>query len=219
MSADDHLHPQLFSGFGRPVNRPAAVEREQQPWGRDVSIGPPKPRSETPMPNARLGPTEQLPMFMSAREIKEQYQPLDADRYGATGTNARTTRSSGGGEYATARTWQEHHTRRTTGGSKLYLAGEGIESDEQLWERKAEEADDYGLANDIREEGVQKPVSLGRQFGEMGKPQVVGGHHRIAVMGEEAPDELMPVLHYESFHHARMQGQHAEKGRGGYRYT
>lgn len=158
-------------------------------------------------------------MFMSAREIQAKYQPLDADRAGLNGSNEHTTWSSGGGDNPTARSWRGHNTRRTTGGSKLYMSSGEPETDEQLWERKAEEADDYGLASEIREEGVLKPVSLGSQFGESGKPQIVGGHHRIAVMAEEAPDELMPVLHYDSFHEARMQGQNAEKGRGGWRYT
>jgi hypothetical protein len=159
-------------------------------------------------------------MFMSAREIQAKYQPLDADRGGQNGSNDWTTLSSGGGEYPTARSWGGHHTRRTsTGGSKYYKRTEGPETDEALWERKAEEADDYGLANEIREEGVQHPVSLGREMGSMGKPQIVGGHHRIAVMAEEAPDELMPVLHFQSFGQARREGEDAKKGRGGYRYT
>lgn len=161
----------------------------------------------------------QLKMFMSANEIMAQYQPLDADRYGGD-EEEHTTYSSGGGEYPTARSWQQHHTRRTEGGSKLYIRGGEPESDEQLWERKAEEADDYGLRGEIEEEGVRKPVTLGTQFGDSGKPQVVGGHHRIATMADIAPDELMPVLHVQGgLHQARMEGQNAERGRGGWRYT
>jgi len=200
MAAHDHLHPQLFSGYGRPESpaQPAAAPTRQ--------AGP--------------GPG-QLPMFMSARDIQHQYQPLDADRLGGyedEHANPHTTWSSSGGNNPTQRNWRGE-TRRSQGGSKMHDRYPALESDQELWNRKAEEAGDYGLHEDIMEHGVQKPVSLGQQFGNSGKPQVVGGHHRIAVMGEESPDELMPVLHFKSFGDARMQGANAEKGRGGWKYT
>jgi hypothetical protein len=91
----------------------------------------------------------QLKMFMSADEIMSSYQPLDADRIGNEGTE-RTTYSSGGGDYPTARTHGAAlNTRRTTGGSKLYRGSGRPESDEEVWSRKGEEAWDYGLAQDI----------------------------------------------------------------------
>lgn len=65
----------------------------------------------------------------------------------------------------------------------------GPETNDELWERKANEAWDEGLAQGIIEHGVKKPVSLGQAVGSEGKPQIVGGHHRLAVMREESPDE------------------------------
>jgi hypothetical protein len=51
--------------------------------------------------------------------------------------------------------------------------------------------------------GVHSPINLMETKGELGKPQVAGGHHRVAVMLNERPDELMPVLHNEDFGQAR----------------
>jgi hypothetical protein len=163
----------------------------------------------------------QLKMFMSAKEILSQYQPLDADRLDLG--SGQTTKDPGSWELnPTART-PSQHTRRTTGGSKLYKRrgrSKAVETDEQLWERKSEEAWDRGLAQSIIDKGVKKPVSLGTRIGESEKPQIVGGHHRIAVMAEEAPNELMPVIHYEGgLHQARQENERARKGLGGYRYT
>ena len=159
----------------------------------------------------------QLKMFMSADEIMRHYQPLDADRLGQ-GDWSAVTSGRAGSDAPTARTWAGHNTMRNSEGRKLY-AEDRLESSDELWQRKAEEAWDYGLAQDIIDEGVKKPVSLGMERGLEGKPQVVGGHHRLAVMAEESPHELMPVLHYQSFGHAQRQSQDAIKGRGGYRYT
>ena len=51
--------------------------------------------------------------------------------------------------------------------------------------------------------GPDSPVHLGTKHGSMGKPQVVGGHHRIAAMAHINPDQLIPVLHHENLHDAR----------------
>ena len=44
---------------------------------------------------------------------------------------------------------------------------------------------------------MEHPVHLGTQFGSQGKPQIVGGHHRIAAALETRPDDLIPVVHHE----------------------
>lgn len=55
----------------------------------------------------------------------------------------------------------------------------------------------------VRQSGVQNPVHLGMQFGSQGKPQVVGGHHRIASAMETRPNDLIPVLHSPNIRAAR----------------
>ena len=144
----------------------------------------------------------QLPMFMSAREIRSQYQALDGDRleygepeYVGTEDGYITTRSSN----QSLKKPYLHHVRV-------------IESDDELFDRKYEEASgtehfngDY-LTDHIKEHGIENPVSLQAdpwKTGSLGKPEILGGHHRIAVMETERPDELMPVEHYNSVAEAR----------------
>ena len=47
--------------------------------------------------------------------------------------------------------------------------------------------------------GPEAPVHLSFQVGDEGKPEVVGGHHRIAAMAHMNPDQLIPVVHHASF--------------------
>ena len=70
------------------------------------------------------------------------------------------------------------------------------------------------LYESIQEGGVQHPVHLGTQFGSQGKPQIVGGHHRIAVALDTRPDDLIPVLHHPDIYDAKAGGL----GGKGYKY-
>jgi hypothetical protein len=70
------------------------------------------------------------------------------------------------------------------------------------------------LGESIERTGVQKPIHLGRTVGSMGKPEIVGGHHRMAVMRNLNPDQLMPVLHHTDIHAARSKDM--QKYLGGY---
>ena len=111
---------------------------------------------------------EQLPMFMSAREIRGQYQALDADR-------------------------KEHEY-----------------NDNELFDRKYDEAENNydhapnehrSLKDALLQDGVRNPISLqadANKVGLGGKPQILGGHHRVAVMYEHKPDSLMPVAHFNT---------------------
>jgi hypothetical protein len=127
---------------------------------------------------------KQLPMFMSARDIKANYDPLPGDRevVGDGWTGARD------------------------------------ETNDEVWERKAEEAENDGLYDDIVNRGaVTHPVHLSamdaggkaNSRARLGhdNEQVLGGHHRIAVMGEEAPDDLIPVLHHRNIFEAQGHPQ------------
>jgi hypothetical protein len=88
-----------------------------------------------------------------------------------------------------------------------------VETDEQLWARKRSQAKGnvvsgmltqaktgYGpegtqsLHEHVVEHGVSMPIALGTQFPR----EIMGGHHRLAVMAAERPNDLMPVIHVES---------------------
>lgn len=230
----------------------------------------------------------QLQMLMSAREIMNQYQVLDGDRQhredDRAGMPTWRSHTTGGGtnpEIDTReRQWlapmmERHGTSLAS--QTHYRGGEHDETDEQVWERKTEEASlspadykaaregsgaqvsvpgwdtmmarssapkmgsswehghrgytsaqeshdlkaqsymdrrydqiqqdaEYGpsLIDHLRETGgVEAPVRLGTEHGSQGKPEVIGGHHRIAAMGHINPDQLMPVVHDVNLWHAR----------------
>lgn len=79
-----------------------------------------------------------------------------------------------------------------------YLNRKAEEHEERQYEK-----DNTSLVDSIRQTGVQSPVHLGQQFGSEGKPEIVGGHHRIAVATRHAPDTLIPVLHHKDIRAAR----------------
>lgn len=129
----------------------------------------------------------QLPMFMSAREIRDSHQALDGDR--------------------------KQETPAFGSGIPLHMGRR--ETDDELYDRKAEEATgrrapggDY-LYEHIAKHGVMNPIILTDPtapqwaMGSQGKPQVLGGHHRVAVMSDVRPDELMPVEHFKDMPTAR----------------
>jgi hypothetical protein len=125
---------------------------------------------------------EQLPMFMSAHEIRHQYQALDADR-------------------------EEHEYDDPTDND--------YENDHELFNRKYDEAEnDYdhepnehrSLKDAVLKDGVRNPISLqadAKKVGLDGKPEILGGHHRVAVMYEHKPNNLMPVAHFNTTGEAR----------------
>jgi hypothetical protein len=227
----------------------------------------------------------QLKMFMTPAEIHQEYQPLDADRYDRE-TYQPYSGSSTYHSPAVRGQAQTYDTAgnmmwRTQGGSKY---GEVPESDEELWERKRNEAygedDEYGyeaklvggsssrwsggtphyhgggtptadlstrqrearssaqsealrsapqfrksqmapsywtesseryhegtpgttLGESIEAEGVKSPIRLGQTIGSMGKPEIVGGHHRLAVATQVNPHQFVPVLHHTDIFEAK----------------
>jgi hypothetical protein len=71
---------------------------------------------------------------------------------------------------------------------------------------------DTTLGESIERTGVQKPIHLGRTIGSQGKPEIVGGHHRMAVMRNLNQDQLMPVLHHTDLYGARSSQMEAFGG-------
>lgn len=130
-------------------------------------------------------PVEQLAMYKTPTEIMKEYVPLKGDMH----------------------------------------AGE---TEQDTWDRKAEESlkgfagnsrnkafsesHPDTLANSIKREGVQNPVTLQtKDLSVFNMPsQVYGGHHRIATAAKINPDMLVPVTYADSFSgastNARNQG-------------
>jgi len=174
------------------------MSRQQQLWfrgmnvekvkkGRQKTVKEPKPEVSQQF--------EQLPMFMSAREIMKTYRPLEGDREVV---------------------WPGERGKRS-----LYWHPQKVETSADLYERKRQESLDrsgsagtMSLYDDIADNGPENPVSLQLKGAvepgtmESGpsmdrRPQVLGGHHRLAVMAAERPDDLMPVEHFRDLWQAR----------------
>jgi hypothetical protein len=170
---------------------------------------------------------------MTPKEITDEWQANDPDRHEAYGLNTNGTDDSRAGEVTRRAIRSDGQTNKFIGfvdsqgntadwrpRAGLAYRRPGIttpmpksnseESDEQLYDRKAEEAYDYGatgghasLADSIIAEGVKDPIRLGLRMGSQGKPQLVGGHHRLAVSRESLPGNYQPVLYHESMQEAR----------------
>ena len=83
------------------------------------------------------------------------------------------------------------------------------ETHSEFWGRKAEEHEDSGMAHVIRTQGYNNryPISL-RTPGTSGpieteRPEILGGHHRLAQMVKEAPNQLLSVRHFGSTQQAK----------------
>lgn len=83
------------------------------------------------------------------------------------------------------------------------------ETHQEFWERKAQENEASGIAHMIRNEGydMRKPISL-RAPGAQGhieteRPEILGGHHRLATMVKEQPNKMLPVRMFNSVQQAK----------------
>jgi len=111
---------------------------------------------------------EQLPMFMSGREITQQYAPAEDDKHWIN--NKQRFENS---DELWGRKAQESETGGHGGRSyKLNSGGLGT------------------LYESIKESGIQSPIPLGRT-------QVIDGHHRVASQFAIDPDRQIPVTHQE----------------------
>lgn len=130
----------------------------------------------------------QLAMFMTPNEIKEHYTPLEGDRESRDEWYDNDISSSSSSSGSTQDSGHD--------------AFGGVETDEELWDRKEDEAMYQGLHESIAKHGVLSPVQLAfsNKPGPRGIPEVLGGHHRIAA----APgNQLIPVEHYANIGAAR----------------
>jgi hypothetical protein len=145
---------------------------------------------------------EQLPMFMSAREITATHVPWEADK-----ENTRTNM------YPEGRTFNELEDEHGTAAAHALTLRHPYswETDEQLMARKyraASSVDALGgsLRDSLLREGVHNPVSLDVDpFTHL--PTISGGNHRVAVMLRHKPDALMPVEHNRIGAPARGEGR------------
>ena len=76
-------------------------------------------------------------------------------------------------------------------GDREELEYEGrMETNDEMWSRKLDEAHYAGLVEDIQHHGVEIPVSL-----DPVNRRIRGGHHRIAAANHLNPDQFIPVAY------------------------
>jgi hypothetical protein len=124
-------------------------------------------------------------MFMTPSEIRAVAEPHYEDRLGADPYNEA-----------------EYLRRRES--------GEGVETIEDFWGRKAREAQNMGLDQHIAKYGVRNPIPI--TWDENGSAMLAGGHHRVAAAGE---DTLLPVEHYPREEHSAIVRADSQIGNGG----
>lgn len=161
------------------------------------------------------------PMMMTGVEIRNQFQALDADRHGVNTTYTRNpsytaTHTTHGGPWSNV-LGKVHRGDRVP---RMHAYSVSPETDDELYERKYEEAEWDGLPQSIAHEGyrMDRPISLSTGHfigsssggrGDRGKYQVLGGHHRVAVMSEDFPRQLASV----DWHSSIVDAKESLKGR------
>lgn len=134
------------------------------------AIAPKPVKKDRPMTTGETLRSGQLPMFLTAKEIKDNYYPLPGDFISAT------------------------ETREDLWKRKAQESREGSPGDARKKTTKET------LADSIAREGVRNPVTLGMEPNRgMGadKPFVYGGHHRVATAAQINPNMLVPVTNAE----------------------
>jgi len=148
---------------------------------------------------------EQLPMFMTAREIVSEYHPNPGDKDLDWNSQGYPTRETS--DKLWHRKEREAQTRaaveRRTPPTNEVATGRNARA--VIRRNKARQAawregQHTTLATHILRNGVENPISLSPN-----SRTVVGGHHRVAVMLANKPDTLMPVEHFTDIVEAQRQ--------------
>jgi hypothetical protein len=161
----------------------------------------------------RGGDGEESDEQLWARKLDES---MEYGRHGQHDDRDSDPLFAGGRGGRTMGTYEGQPTIRTGRSEPSDSAWERHYNREDSWERRRQDSRDGGesLYDSIAAEGVHGPIRLGSEMGSQGKPEIVGGHHRLAAATEAAPNRLVPVLHDVNIHHAREWAK-----RGGYPYS
>jgi len=166
--------------------------------------------SEEPEVHRRLA-EGQLPMFMTAKEVLDRYRPAEGDRL-YWYENGRGTPDH---EETDQELWERKlreakgETRRhkfPPWGAEERPPAPSKESPGFLHPNAEPEytSDRHpSLFDAVKEEGVVAPISLQTDQEAGGRPQVLGGHHRVATMNDLDPEALFPVSFHDSMKDAK----------------
>lgn len=141
--------------------------------GPRTTFDEPRPvKKEKKQTTADILKSGQLPMFLTPKEIQENYYPLPGDFI------------------------SPDETREDLWKRKAKESSEGSPGDSR--KKTSKET----LTESIAKEGVKHPITLAMDINkEMGadKPFVYGGHHRVAAAAQVNPNMLVPVVNAPNF--------------------
>ena len=169
---------------------------------------PPRERDTTSP--YKYNPGEESDKELWSRKLEESRMPKADYMHAVGGTEQVRDMEPGYTDAAEHVGERDGYPQYNTGGTHTYEKAQ-----ESFDNRVANEydgrVDDYYSGGDtlhskIKSEGVKNPVHLGQTGGMQGKPQIVGGHHRIAASMDIDADKLIPVIHHRDLKEARSKG-------------
>jgi len=100
--------------------------------------------------------------------------------------------------------WENMVGRRTKVGTSWYGSDSYVPPPHERMSLGSQ-GEEESLYESIAKHGVEHPVSLGTfgSHGSQGKPEIVGGHHRLAAQFDLNPNQPIPVVHYRDIWDAR----------------
>ena len=183
-------------GNWEPQSKPAAEQKTaytpKRSYGRNQEFG--------------LGyeiKTGNMPMFMTGPEIKEHYVPYEGDKNPSKG-NIFEPESD-------AETWARKGEEAKMTGTERY-GKESFERDSRgAWRSLRGPAlarqgigPNTSIENMAKVHGIKGHVSVEtKTMGTDRKPQVLGGHHRVALASEQFKNHIFPVKHFDSLEQAQ----------------
>lgn len=178
---------------GREVRTDGGWNFERRSWEGSPSKGF---QQRTPNPDRRYMRGEKKETHEQLWNRKYEEATLDRDDYEEEVHSREASKRydrPGGGETRASGTWRSTWAQDTDNPRRT----NSYVPFEQVWNGGE------SIRDSVLRVGVKSPISLGRQFGDQGKPMIAGGHHRLAVMARERPDTLMPVSHHQDIDEAQ----------------
>lgn len=135
----------------------------------------------------------QLPMLLSAREILKNYRAIDGDRNPRIVSDEHENPTHL--RLETDAEIMERKYSDSTAPESMQSQIHGAGLSDRLWHDKYEIKKPIPLQ--VAGDGYKHKRVAEANRGAPGdpRPQILNGHHRVAVMMQEQPDRLMPVVH------------------------
>ena len=133
----------------------------------------------------------QLPLFMTAGEIKEHYNLGDLG--GAFVDSPEQVREFKNRPVGVAKTPEHKAADERLLNRKLSEANTNLAEDAHGYYTFAGTSKGLTLSESIQAEGIKTPLTITHWLAA--RPAVADGHHRLAAMAAYRPDDMIPLRH------------------------